>query len=52
MHDGELFVSTPIAPTLAVLPIAKGEMTATGLQVLQPAGWPSNAASTSGPAML
>ena len=34
-------MSTPKAPTVAVLPIAKGETTATGLQILQPAGWPA-----------
>jgi enamine deaminase RidA (YjgF/YER057c/UK114 family) len=34
-------VSTPKAPTVAVLPIAKGETSATGLQILQPAGWPA-----------
>jgi len=32
-------VSTPKAPTLAVLPATKDE-TATGLQILQPSGWP------------
>jgi len=34
-------VSTPNAPTLAVLPIAKGETSAVGPQILQPAGWPA-----------
>ena len=34
-------MSTPKAPTLAVLPIAKGETAASGPQVLQPAGWPA-----------
>jgi enamine deaminase RidA (YjgF/YER057c/UK114 family) len=34
-------VSTPKAPTLAVLPMTKGEASATGPQVLQPGGWPS-----------
>lgn len=38
---GELSVSTPNAPTLAVLPIAKGETSAAGPQILQPAGWPA-----------
>ena len=32
-------MSTPKAPTLAVLPVTKDEA-ATGLQVLQPSGWP------------
>ena len=32
-------MSTPKAPTLAVLPATKDE-TATGLQILQPSGWP------------
>ena len=34
-------MSTPKAPTVAVLPIAKEETSATGLQILQPAGWPA-----------
>ena len=34
-------MSTPKAPTLAVLPIAKGETSAAGPQILQPAGWPA-----------
>ena len=34
-------MSTPKAPTLAVLPIAKGETPAAGPQILQPAGWPA-----------
>lgn len=34
-------MSTPKAPTLAVLPMTKGEASATGPQVLQPGGWPS-----------
>ena len=34
-------MSTPNAPTLAVLPIAKGETSAVGPQILQPAGWPA-----------
>jgi enamine deaminase RidA (YjgF/YER057c/UK114 family) len=34
-------VSTPKAPTLAVLPIAKDETSAAGSQILQPAGWPA-----------
>ncbi len=32
-------MSTPKAPTLAVLPVTKAEP-ATGLQILQPSGWP------------
>ena len=32
-------MSTPKAPTLAVLPVTKDE-TAAGLQILQPSGWP------------
>jgi enamine deaminase RidA (YjgF/YER057c/UK114 family) len=38
--DGEQFVSTPKAPTLAVLPMTKAETPAAGPQVLQPSGWP------------
>ena len=34
-------MSTPKAPTLAVLPITKGETSAAGPQILQPAGWPA-----------
>jgi enamine deaminase RidA (YjgF/YER057c/UK114 family) len=34
-------VSTPKAPTLAVLPMTKGEASVTGPQVLQPGGWPA-----------
>lgn len=34
-------MSTPNAPTLAVLPISKGEPSAAGPQVLQPGGWPA-----------
>ena len=34
-------MSTPKAPTVAVLPITKEETSATGLQILQPAGWPA-----------
>ena len=34
-------MSTPKAPTLAVLPISKGETSAAGPQILQPAGWPA-----------
>ena len=34
-------MSTPKAPTLAVLPMTKGEASATGPQVLQPGGWPT-----------
>jgi enamine deaminase RidA (YjgF/YER057c/UK114 family) len=34
-------VSTPNAPTVAALPIAKGETSAAGPQILQPAGWPA-----------
>jgi len=34
-------VSTPKAPTLAMLPTTKGEMSAAGPQILQPAGWPA-----------
>jgi len=33
-------VSTSKGPTLAVLPGAKGEAPVSGLQVLQPSGWP------------
>jgi enamine deaminase RidA (YjgF/YER057c/UK114 family) len=34
-------VSTPKAPTLAVLPVAKGETSVAGPQILQPSGWPA-----------
>ncbi len=34
-------MSTPKAPTLAVLPMTKSEASATGPQVLQPGGWPA-----------
>jgi len=33
-------VSTSKGPTLAVLPLAKGEAATNGLQILQPSGWP------------
>ena len=33
-------MSTSKGPTLAVLPVAKGEAPAAGPQVLQPSGWP------------
>jgi len=38
--NGELFVSTPKGPTLAVLPGSKSETLGT-VQVLQPSGWPA-----------
>jgi enamine deaminase RidA (YjgF/YER057c/UK114 family) len=34
-------VSTPKAPTLAVLPTTKSETSAAGPQILQPSGWPA-----------
>ena len=34
-------MSTPKGPTLAVLPMTKGEASATGPQALQPGGWPA-----------
>jgi enamine deaminase RidA (YjgF/YER057c/UK114 family) len=34
-------VSTPKAPTLAVLPTTKGESSAGAPQILQPSGWPA-----------
>ena len=34
-------MSTPKAPTLAVLPTTKGETSADGPQILQPSGWPA-----------
>ena len=37
--EWRMSVSTPKAPTLAVLPITKGE-TRPGPQILQPSGWP------------
>jgi enamine deaminase RidA (YjgF/YER057c/UK114 family) len=36
---GELFVSTPKGPTLAVLPASKSEASGP-VQILQPSGWP------------
>src|SRR5438477_12588485 len=38
--DGEWFVSTTKAPTLAVLPVARSEAS-TAARVLQPSGWPA-----------
>jgi enamine deaminase RidA (YjgF/YER057c/UK114 family) len=40
-HEGNKFVSTPKGPTLAVLPVANSETSATGPRVLQPSGWPA-----------
>jgi enamine deaminase RidA (YjgF/YER057c/UK114 family) len=34
-------VSTSKGPTLAVVPVAKGETSAAGPQMLQPSGWPA-----------
>ena len=34
-------MSTPQGPTLAVLPMAKGEPSPGGPQILQPSGWPA-----------
>ena len=34
-------MSTSKAPTLAVLPVAKGETSAAGPQILRPSGWPT-----------
>jgi enamine deaminase RidA (YjgF/YER057c/UK114 family) len=34
-------VSTSKGPTLAVVPVAKGEASAAGPQILQPSGWPA-----------
>jgi enamine deaminase RidA (YjgF/YER057c/UK114 family) len=34
-------VSTPKAPTLAVLPITRDETSSAGPQILQPGGWPA-----------
>ncbi|MBA2398853.1 MAG: RidA family protein [Bradyrhizobium sp.] len=34
-------MSTSKGPTLAVLPLAKGEGATNGLQILQPSGWPA-----------
>jgi enamine deaminase RidA (YjgF/YER057c/UK114 family) len=34
-------VSTSKGPTLAVLPVAKGETASAGVQLLQPSGWPA-----------
>ncbi len=33
-------MSTPNAPTLAILPVANKEASHSGLQILQPSGWP------------
>src|SRR5256886_12155720 len=38
--DGEWFVSTTKAPTLAVLPVARSEAS-TAAQILQPSCWPA-----------
>ena len=38
--NGDLFVSTPKGPTLAVLPGSKDE-TSGAAQILQPSGWPA-----------
>src|SRR5262245_65594562 len=38
--DGELSVTTPKGPQFAVLPTAAGSDTPSGVQVLQPSGWP------------
>src|SRR5438477_10079929 len=38
--DGEWFVSTTKAPTIAVLPLAKSEAS-TAARILQPSGWPT-----------
>jgi enamine deaminase RidA (YjgF/YER057c/UK114 family) len=38
--NGELLVSTPKGPTLAVLPGSKSD-TSTGARILQPGGWPA-----------
>jgi enamine deaminase RidA (YjgF/YER057c/UK114 family) len=40
-RDGERRVSTPKAPTLAVLPATKDATSADGPQILQPKGWPA-----------
>jgi enamine deaminase RidA (YjgF/YER057c/UK114 family) len=40
-RDGELFVSTPKGPTLAMLPVANSETSAAPPQILQPGGWPA-----------
>src|ERR1700737_2482864 len=40
-RDGELLVSTPKGPPLAVVPGAKGETSAAGPEILQPSGWPT-----------
>lgn len=34
-------MSTPKAPTLAVVPVAKSETSAANAQILQPSGWPA-----------
>ena len=41
-------MSTPKAPTLAVLPTTKGETSADGPQILQPSGWPAPKGYTNG----
>ncbi len=39
--EGELSVSMPKGPTLAVLPVTKDETSPAGAQILQPSGWPT-----------
>jgi enamine deaminase RidA (YjgF/YER057c/UK114 family) len=40
-HEGELSVSTPKGPTLAVRPTTQDETSPAGPRVLQPSGWPA-----------
>jgi enamine deaminase RidA (YjgF/YER057c/UK114 family) len=40
-HEGEVSVSPPKGPTLAVLPVSRDEIAPTGPRVLQPSGWPA-----------
>ena len=40
-REGELSVSMPKGPTLAVLPKTKDETSPAGPRILQPSGWPA-----------
>jgi len=40
-NDGEVSVSTPKGPTLAVVPAANSEASAASARILQPSGWPA-----------
>ena len=40
-YEGELPVSMPKGPTLAVLPMTQDETSPAGPRILQPSGWPA-----------